>query len=60
VCSRINFTKTPASDADVSELTSQVGRVSEDRRVGVMRAVKKPIFFSLHNKCNHVTDVGGP
>jgi hypothetical protein len=25
-----------------------------------MRTVEKPIFFSLRNKYNHVTDVGGP
>jgi hypothetical protein len=46
VCSRINLTKTPASGAE--------------RRVSAMSAVAKPIYFSLPNKCNHVTDVGGP
>jgi hypothetical protein len=58
--SRINSTKTPASRADVIELTLQVGKVSENRRVFEMRTVEKPIFFSLRNKYNHVTDVGGP
>jgi hypothetical protein len=56
----INSTKIPASGADFSELTSQVRRVSEDRRVFAKRAVEKPIFFVLRNKCNHVIDVGGP
>jgi hypothetical protein len=60
VYSRINSTKTPASGADVSELTSRVGRVSEDRRISAIRAVEKPIFFILRNKCNHKIDVGGP
>jgi hypothetical protein len=60
VYSRINSTKTPASAADVIELTSQVGKVKEDRRVFEMRAFEKPIFFSLFNKYNHMIDVGGP
>lgn len=57
--SRINSTKTPASGADVRELPSKIGRVSEDRPISAMRAEEKPIFFSLRNECNHVTDVGG-
>jgi hypothetical protein len=52
--------KTPVSGADVIELTSQVGKVRENVSVFEMRAVEKPIFFSLRNKYNHVTDVGGP
>lgn len=58
--SRINSTKDPDSGTDVSELTSQVGRVSEDRHISAMRAVEKPIFFILRKKCNHVIEVGEP
>jgi len=58
----------PASGADNAGkpmLMSQVRKVGANscgRRsvFSAIRGVEVPEFFSLHNSCNHVTEVGGP
>jgi len=64
-CGRINFIKSPASEAgkvNYPRLMSQVKRVCELvwAYVNAVRMEDVPVVFCLLNSCCHVTEVGRP